>query len=115
MRMTPKISDSPLPTRNSNAPYEMPLKVWISQNCAPKISPIPGGPGSQLTPGQVWADSRGRRPEPVRMSHAAPGETLFRGDARLLEDGRPFRLLGRDVGRVGLRRPGQRLRTVDDE
>src|SRR6185437_9375437 len=31
--MTPKISDRPLPTRNSSAPYEIPLKVWTTQNC----------------------------------------------------------------------------------
>jgi hypothetical protein len=30
--MTPKISDKPLPTRNRRAPYEMPLKAWLSQN-----------------------------------------------------------------------------------
>src|SRR5262245_14387851 len=32
IRITPKISERPLPTRNRRAPYEMPLKVWISQN-----------------------------------------------------------------------------------
>src|SRR5262245_6924050 len=33
MRITPKISERPLPTRNNRAPYEIPLKAWISQNC----------------------------------------------------------------------------------
>ena len=39
MRMTPKINDSPLPTRNSSAPYDMPLKAWMTQNCV-FISPL---------------------------------------------------------------------------
>ena len=42
MRMTPKISDRPLPTRNSNAPYETPLNAWISQ----KFRFIPPSPSS---------------------------------------------------------------------
>src|SRR5579864_531647 len=33
IRMTPKISDRPLPTRNSSAPYEIPLNVWTIHNC----------------------------------------------------------------------------------
>src|SRR5215472_17522224 len=39
--MTPKISERPLPTRNSSAPYEMPLKAWVSQNCVFIPSPTP--------------------------------------------------------------------------
>src|SRR5687767_9478557 len=34
MRITPKISVSPLASRNSSAPYETPLKIWISQKFA---------------------------------------------------------------------------------
>src|SRR5207244_2757954 len=32
MRMTPKISESPLASRKSSAPYDSPLKVWTIQN-----------------------------------------------------------------------------------
>src|SRR5262249_60045838 len=41
IRMTPKISDRPLPTRKSSAPYEIPLKTWVSQNCVFIPSPTP--------------------------------------------------------------------------
>src|SRR5215831_18749428 len=50
--MTPKISERPLPTRNSSAPYEMPLKAWVSQNCVFIPSPTPlnrESPTSYLT------------------------------------------------------------------
>src|SRR5262249_22781609 len=41
IRITPKISDRQLPTRNSSAPYEIPLKAWVSQNCVFIPSPTP--------------------------------------------------------------------------
>ena len=39
MRITPKISVRPLASRNSSAPYETPLKIWISQNRASNSTP----------------------------------------------------------------------------
>src|SRR6267378_561735 len=33
-RITPKISESPLASRNRRAPYDTPLKVWVTQNSA---------------------------------------------------------------------------------
>src|SRR2546422_1876094 len=33
-RITPKMSDSPLARRNRRAPYDRPLKVWVTQNSA---------------------------------------------------------------------------------
>src|SRR5262249_354417 len=41
IRITPKIGDRPLPTRKSSAPYEIPLKTWVSQNCVFIPSPTP--------------------------------------------------------------------------
>src|SRR5687768_5866927 len=37
MRITPKISVRPLASRNSSAPYDTPLNVWISQKFASKV------------------------------------------------------------------------------
>src|SRR5574341_643202 len=37
MRMTPKMSVSPLASRNSSAPYDTPLNVWISQKFASRV------------------------------------------------------------------------------
>ena len=34
MRITPKMSVSPLASRNSSAPYDTPLNVWMSQKFA---------------------------------------------------------------------------------
>ena len=34
MRITPKISVRPLASRNSSAPYDTPLNVWMSQKFA---------------------------------------------------------------------------------
>src|SRR2546428_425230 len=33
-RITPKMSESPLASRNRSAPYDRPLKVWVTQNSA---------------------------------------------------------------------------------
>src|SRR3989442_12645360 len=33
-RITPKMSESPLASRNRSAPYDGPLKVWVTQNSA---------------------------------------------------------------------------------
>src|SRR6267143_5077434 len=33
-RITPKMSESPLASRNRRAPYDTPLKVWVTQNSA---------------------------------------------------------------------------------
>src|SRR5918999_1545720 len=38
MRITPKMRVRPLASRNSSAPYDTPLKIWISQNFASKSS-----------------------------------------------------------------------------
>src|SRR5262249_33900466 len=42
-RITPKISDRPLASRNSSAPYDRPLKVCVTQN-----PPVTGSPRLRL-------------------------------------------------------------------
>ena len=36
MRIMPKMSESPPASRNSSAPYDTPLNVWMSQKFASK-------------------------------------------------------------------------------
>src|SRR5207247_8703512 len=38
-RITPKINESPLASRKSSAPYDRPLKVWVTQNSRVTGSP----------------------------------------------------------------------------
>src|SRR6267143_5566395 len=38
-RITPKMSESPLASRNRSAPYDRPLKVWVTQNSGVTGSP----------------------------------------------------------------------------
>src|SRR5262249_6844700 len=69
--MTPKISERPLPTRNSSAPYEMPLKAWVSQNCVFIPSPTPL---RSRKPDELPYDGFGRPQAPWRdESHGVLG------------------------------------------
>src|SRR5215467_10382020 len=49
-RMTPKISERPLARRNSNAPYDRPLKVCVTQN-----SSVTGSPRLRLRLARPWS------------------------------------------------------------
>src|SRR5262249_16895864 len=72
--MTPKISERPLPTRNSSAPYEMPLKAWVSQNCVFIPSPTPlnrESPTSYLTTASADRKRRGEMNHTAYLASAA--------------------------------------------
>src|SRR5260370_40909466 len=55
-RITPKISESPLASRNRRAPYDTPLKVWVTQNSA-----VTGGRRVARAPPQAGQAPRGLR------------------------------------------------------
>ena len=62
-----KISDSPLPTRNRRAPYEMPLKACISQNLTSTAHCSPASPTAVSAQTSVEINPAQRRGRPRRV------------------------------------------------
>src|SRR5262249_52426389 len=83
IRITPKISDRPLPTRKSSAPYEIPLKTWVSQNCVfiPRPTPleIAKARRAYLTTAAADQQRRGQTSDTECLASAASVARLGRG------------------------------------
>src|SRR5918992_3261049 len=85
MRMTPKMSVRPLASRNSSAPYDTPLNVWISQKFASSGSSSWDERLASVThetarADRLFADHQARAPEaPRRGAHGGLDHRQRRG------------------------------------